>query len=279
MCEFGINPENFNPKLLFVFKHKATHNSHVNNHTHDFLELAYIMSGTCTYIINNEPVPVKKGDLIVCNPGVYHEVKLGPEEEMTEAVIAFNEFNIDSLPKNHLIPHDSFPLITHLKHYKDFNLCIEDMLAEQDKNEPGCALMLKSILIKLVVLFLKSTRTCCQPENDLPLSFESHEKAYVVETIIAFFNKNYMKTISLDRISRNMFLSPVYISKIFKEETGESPISYLIKLRLSKARNLLQQGKCSIKTAANSVGYDDAYYFSKLYKKYFGISPSKHNTG
>jgi YesN/AraC family two-component response regulator len=71
-----------------------------------------------------------------------------------------------------------------------------------------------------------------------------------------------------------MYLSPVYISKIFKEETGESPINYLIKIRLEKAKDILLNGNGgSIKSIANQVGYDDVYHFSKLFKKYYGISP------
>ena len=64
------------------------------------------------------------------------------------------------------------------------------------------------------------------------------------------------------------------ISKIFKEETGEAPINYLIKMRLERARIQLESDNGqSIKAISNSVGYDDVYYFSKLFKKYYGMSP------
>ena len=69
-------------------------------------------------------------------------------------------------------------------------------------------------------------------------------------------------------------LSPVYISKIFKSETGETPINYLISLRMEKAGKLLEENPMlSIQKVADEVGYDDAYHFSKLFKKYYGISP------
>lgn len=73
-----------------------------------------------------------------------------------------------------------------------------------------------------------------------------------------------------------MYLSPYYISKIFKSETGDAPISYLIDIRLSHAMELLKNGSCdSVQQAAQMVGYDDAYHFSKLFKKKYNISPSK----
>nr|WP_243145844.1 AraC family transcriptional regulator [Clostridium chromiireducens] len=73
-----------------------------------------------------------------------------------------------------------------------------------------------------------------------------------------------------------MYLSSVYISKVFKEKTGESPINYLINLRLEKAKDLLISTESPIKSIAQSVGYSDAYYFSKLFKKYYGHSPYKY---
>lgn len=60
---------------------------------------------------------------------------------------------------------------------------------------------------------------------------------------------------------------PLYISKIFKSETGEAPIRHLINIRLQKALELLQkEGYTNIKEVAAAVGYDDAYHFSKLFK-------------
>ena len=71
-----------------------------------------------------------------------------------------------------------------------------------------------------------------------------------------------------------MYLSPFYISKIFKSETGDTPINRLIDIRLEKAKQLLEEGG-SIQEVAAEVGYEDAYHFSKLFKKHYGVSPSK----
>ena len=71
-----------------------------------------------------------------------------------------------------------------------------------------------------------------------------------------------------------MYLSSYYISKLFKNETGDTPINYLIRLRMKKAGELLEEDPTlSIQTVAAAVGYEDAYHFSKLFKKYYGLSP------
>ena len=85
-----------------------------------------------------------------------------------------------------------------------------------------------------------------------------------------------MKKISVDDIARSTYLSTTYITKIYKEVTGDTPINYLINLRLEKARDILEEGHFSIQAVAKKVGYDDPYYFSKLFKKKFGCSPSSY---
>ncbi len=132
--------------------------------------------------------------------------------------------------------------------------------------------MLKAYLIQFLLLIIRQNAEP-QPKQE-GYHFDTHYKSYVVNQIVTYLDTHYSEKISLDRIAQNMYLSPVYISKIFKEETGESPINYLIKIRLEKAKDMLSSPTPnSIKKIANDVGYEDAYHFSKLFKKYYGISP------
>ncbi|SKA84257.1 AraC-type DNA-binding protein [Clostridium sp. USBA 49] len=103
-----------------------------------------------------------------------------------------------------------------------------------------------------------------------------YDKRYLIKKIIQYMNENYMNAISLEMISNYIHLNPIYLSKLFKEETGESPINYLIGIRLYKAKELLDNGEFTVKEIASMVGYDDPYYFSKLFKKYYGCSPKKY---
>ena len=98
-----------------------------------------------------------------------------------------------------------------------------------------------------------------------------------MEQIVDYMDRHYSEKISLDQIAQNMYLSPFYISRIFKSETGDTPINYLISLRMEKARALLlEKQNYSIQEIAQCVGYDDAYHFSKLFKKHYGNSPSQY---
>lgn len=74
-------------------------------------------------------------------------------------------------------------------------------------------------------------------------------------------------------------VSTVYFRKMFQSEFGTAPISYLHKLRIGKAKELLKSDYVSISEIAESVGYSNIYHFSKMFKIYTGISPSEYAKG
>ncbi len=277
MCNIGISPDSFNPRVLYIMKQKYNHESQLHYHAHDFVTMIYILSGSCTYKIDGTLYKVKKGDMIVCNPGVYHGKFISPDEEVTEFHLGFSNFYVKNVPKDILTGENGTPVHNLSGHEPELIKCCNEILLEQEKGGPGCDLMLKALAMKFIVIFLKSIHNSDKWSRRNLFNLENYDKASLVNAIISYINENYMEDISLEKISRNMYLSPVYISKVFKDETGESPINYLIKTRLDKARDLLEQGNMTIKEIAKNVGYNDAYHFSKLFKKYYGYPPSKHN--
>lgn len=277
MIDLGINAENFNPQILYIVK--VENRDEIKNisysHSHDFIEMSIVLSGNSTYEINGSLHRVKEGDILVFNPGMYHKEMLSQGEEVTELHIGFNHILLKGLPEDCILGEKATSILRLKKYQNEFFHTCSEVLREQEKHDPISEIMLKALVVKLISIVLRETYFKNYIREVNRLSFESSEKSNVVDTIISYMQENYMKDISLDKLSKNMYLSPVYISKIFKEETGDSPINYLINIRLKKANELLENSRLSIKAIAKSVGYNDAYYFSKLFKKYYGYPPSK----
>lgn len=274
MCDLGITVDNFNPKILYTFEEKFNIKSNVRYHCHDFLSVIYILSGSCMYNISDIPHKVKKGDLLIFNPGVYHGKVLTDESEILEFQAGFQNIHIKGLPPNYLIDNTVSPIVNVSKFEADIIKCCTEIISEQGKHEPGFELILKSLGMKLLAILIRATFDGDALKEKNSLDVKSYDRTAIVNSILEFINYNYMYELSLDIISQNMYLSPMYISKIFKDETGDSPINYLIKLRLNKAKEALLEGQSSIKDIANTVGYSDVYHFSKLFKKYYGCPPS-----
>lgn len=271
----GILLEELNPTFLFTWK--GTRTQEDSYHSHDFLEMAFVLSGSGRYRIEERCYHVVEGDLIIINPGMKHQALLSEVSEMptTEFFVGFSDIQLGNLPPNYLpLPGDGH--ILHTKgelRQKLFKIC-SSMEAENAVCKQGRYFMLKAYLMQMLLLVLREQ---CEPmERPTGCSFDSVNKKYVVEQMVNYFEDHYSEKISLDQIAENMYLSPFYISKIFKSETGDTPIRHLINIRLEKAKELLEKGwGGSIQEVAASVGYDDAYHFSKLFKKHYGLSPSQ----
>lgn len=273
----GYVGDELNPTFLFTWTGTRKPGENSEYHSHDFLEMFFIQSGTGHYLVEGELVAIEEGDLLIINPGVRHQSRTAPETKLpaTEFCVAFSDVHFRGIPENTMpLPGGTFLMHTTGEvHRKLVRLCA----SIQEENaicRQGQYFMMKSYLMQMILLVIREQ---FEPmERQKGYSFESVNKKYIVEQILNFFEEHYSDRISLEQIAENMYLSPFYISKIFKSETGDTPIRHLIDIRLEKAMELFKEGGTgSIQEVAASVGYDDAYHFSKLFKKRYGISPSQ----
>lgn len=93
---------------------------------------------------------------------------------------------------------------------------------------------------------------------------------------IYYIEENYHRNISLNDIASAINVNSSYLSRVFKNDTGQNVIEYLNKIRLDKAVSLINEGKYTIKEISYKVGIQNYNYFFKLYKKFTGTTPSEY---
>ncbi|MFB9275744.1 response regulator [Cohnella cellulosilytica] len=99
-----------------------------------------------------------------------------------------------------------------------------------------------------------------------------------IKKIKDIISKKYMENITVSRLSEEVYLSPNYISLIFKQETGETITEYVTKIRMEAAKELLRAQDLKVLEVAEMIGYDNAAYFSTVFKKYTGMHPQKYRS-
>jgi AraC-like DNA-binding protein len=117
-------------------------------------------------------------------------------------------------------------------------------------------------LYRFLSFFILTNKTFTLEEADSPL-----------DQSIAFMKENIGKRLSADDIASRFQYSCSHYTAIFKQKTGMSPIDYFIRLKIHFACQLLTQTDLKIKEIADRIGYDDPYYFSRLFKQVTGQSP------
>lgn len=129
-------------------------------------------------------------------------------------------------------------------------------------------------LMKLIFLYLYNLEDERQNKHQTLTAKQTRKIRDIID-----FIQGESPTIDYDDIYRYAGLSPRYLNSLFKQFTGSSLKGYLIRSKLRKAQHLLTESSLSITEISEFLGYSDIYSFSKLFKQYTGVSPTKyHNT-
>ena len=96
--------------------------------------------------------------------------------------------------------------------------------------------------------------------------------------MIQYIESHYQDKITLEMIADHVNFSENYLCRVFKEQVGTSLITYINHVRMDKAAALIMQGSTYMKEVASLVGISDQFYFNRLFKKQFGISPSEYKS-
>lgn len=98
----------------------------------------------------------------------------------------------------------------------------------------------------------------------------------IISKVILYIEENYSNKITLQSIADKVFISPSYLSRLFKKHMGINLNEYILEYRMEKAKNYLKQARYNINEVANLVGYKDTKYFSSSFKKIIGLTPIEY---
>ena len=104
----------------------------------------------------------------------------------------------------------------------------------------------------------------------------SYIKSMQIEKAIKFINEHYKEEITLKEIASQVGLTPSYFGNLFLSIYGKKPFEFIMELRMQDACKLLETTALNVKEVGFRAGYNDPYYFSKIFKEYNGLSPKKY---
>ncbi|MCO7177080.1 AraC family transcriptional regulator [Sporolactobacillus kofuensis] len=239
------------------------------NRTLSHHELILFTGGSGTMTINKRNYSIRKGMLCYINPGLHHtfEVKAGQggflsvhfscaEVEWNQNQWTTHECTKKLMKKTGKELIDSY----------EVEALFRRLTACWSEKKPGYLFAARTLLQQLFLAIADNVRK--QNRN-----FASSLK---VEKIVDYMQKNLSKHITLNELSELIQLSPTYLTRIFKESTGYSVISYFNQMKIDKAKELLLEGDHRIKEIAHLLGFVDEFYFSRLFKKSEGLSPLEY---
>lgn len=247
-CLYSTSPIHSHPAYMFML----THDSY------------------CRIKISGAVKQSEHGRLYAVSPGVPHQEL--PYEDTPETFSRFTAIMLDAaFFESQLADYgisatvsweaEEFPVAPDLITFvKEFMIESESMLPAREKLLNAIALKITHSLIRLMFHIV--------PEH------ERITTRAEIDRVTEYMHANYKNRIPVKKLARLVPLSESHFSRVFKSETGKSPLDYLIDLRLGKAKKLLRAGGKSITRIAIDCGFGSSAHFSSCFSQRFKISPS-----
>lgn len=228
-------------------------------------QLLYIAAGTTHFFFDGKEKSVPSGSIILYRPGEYQKYIYYSEYQPEVFWVHFSGSNVEKILKYYHIDEkrNLFPA----GQSSDYKVLFQKMILELQMLRPMYTEMLSALLNGVFLLI------CRQLLEADTRQFLVHSE---IEQAISYFNTHYSEKISIDEYANKRHISKGWFIRSFKAYTGLTPLNYLLTLRLGNARELLEQTNYSIKKIAAIVGYDNPLYFSRLFAREYGISPSDY---
>lgn len=234
-----------------------------DNHYHNNYEIYYLTQGRCRYFIDKHSYLISAGDIAVIPPGVIHKTSYETPTH-SRKLINCGEWYIPESVRDKM---GAFPCFSGSPAAQKQ---IERIFAavEKEKEEPDEFFTdsVRARIAQLMVLIARESQAVEQRKSESP----------VVEKAVALIRRQYSKPVTLEGVAAACFVSREHLSRTFRKETGFGFSEYLNLYRLKRADMLLRERPdMRVVDVALQCGFNDSNYFSKVYKKMFGVSPKQ----
>jgi len=248
-------------------------------HTHEFIEIVYVLSGRMTHVINGQTYEVKHGDILFMNYGCTHafssdeeysyvNILFSPEVMSEEIVTPSNAFSVLSLTAfNDMRSESNYGRITFSgTERREIEDIVFAMLKEYSERRTSWETVLGNYLNTLIVKMLRKTEA----------GMEAAEISDIWQKLSEYIDDNLDSKLTLNDLAQKCFYNPSYFSRIFKEKFKISFVEYITQKRLAHAVELLKSTGISASEVGRMVGFSDNKSFYHAFSRYYHCTPSKY---
>ena len=249
----------------------------VDFHEHEFYEVFFFVSGNVTYNIEGRTYLLRTGDILLTDNQDIHRPYISPGKPYERYVLWITPdflnflqkygsnlsacFTDASRKKYKLIRPDS-SLAAQLKNQLD------KIIANRDDKNFGSEILEVIYIVEFMVYL---NRAYFDTSDIIRRDVTENKK---INRVVEYINENLSQDLSLEKLAEIFFISKSYLSHQFKTYTGMPLIQFIIKKRLTAARNMIRSGMPAM-DACMLCGFNDYSNFHKAFKKEFGKSPKE----
>ena len=234
----------------------------IDRESFPYLSLEFVSSGKGTLRLDGRETAISAGDVYTYGPGIPHRIVADAEDPFTKYFVDFVGRDAASLLReSDLVPGS----VRHINASLDIQRIMDELIRDASQSS-GTSLALCDTLLKYLlqkIAFLPSTT-----EHGHPAQAYSTYRRCREHT-----EQHYLRLHSLTDIAKETFVDKTYMCRLFQLYDRQTPYQFLIRLKMNKAAELLEDTDKQIKQVAHALGYTDPFHFSRTFKSIFGMSP------
>ena len=234
-----------------------------SEHRHDCCEILFIRSGSGRVRAGGKEFGVRAGDLVIYDPGVAHSEFSAPDDPIETLFAAADGIRLHGLEPGRLLSPGASPVLSTGEFREFFGELFARLVEETEKKALFFKEIAENLLSSIIHLILRVSAT----------NGDYEEINGVYRRVKNYLNVHYADKLTLDSICETFFVSKSYLSHVFKELNGDSPMHYLAEVRLRRARELLLGTDLPVRAVAENTGYPDACYFCRVFRRAEGMTP------
>ena len=260
------------PKLLYVSRQRLDASRHPRiMHAHeDYTEIVLITQGSSNYLIERRQYAVKKGDLLVYNPGMVHDEVAGEGAEVETWCVAVSGLHMPGARPGALLPDNQGCVFRADSLFDQMNSICGIMFDRLSQQIAGAATHCRGLMLSFLTMALSVAA-----HQDRPLIESEEEESVLGSRVQKYIYAHFREALTLQTIADDLNVSTYYLAHVFKNMCGYAPMTYLQKRRIGEAQTLLIHTDRSISDIAYSLGYDAQSHFSQQFSKHVGMPPGE----
>ena len=251
-------------------------------HKHNYIELMYVYGGKMTHIIDEREITIHEGEILLLNQNTEHSIKFTDENDIIFNFIIkpeFLDFLSTMVEQENEVLNFFFDALYSYDNDSEYLLFkVQDNILIKNYIESIITQLYqpslnKSLELKLLVGLLL-TELMNHPETIEVYTENSYEKM-VISTILKYVLSHYQNG-SLNDLSNKMNIPNYTISRMIKKVTGKTYKELIQNVRFEKVISFLDNTDLSIERIIEEVGYENASYFYRAFKKKYGMTPNEY---
>ena len=246
---------------------------------HDFWEMVYVDSGEVEIYADNKEYHLRQGSAIFHKPNEFHSIKSYNESSNVFVITFVTSSKAMNFFKNRrmTVPVKQRRHISEIiQEYSEtyYPMQPTDTGLRLKENPPiGGQQMIKTHLEQLLIMLIRS-ETDTRNMQVFPSKEDTENR--VVSEILEIVDENIYERLSVNSICESLSYSRSYVSKVFKNATGYSPLEYILKKKIREAKKLIRDDKYSFTQISEILAFDNSHYFSTVFKRVTNMSPSEY---